>query len=434
MSSRKRSHPEDDSTPPTVPPVPPVLASREMFFSIPLRSVAVHDQPIRALPDPGADHVHANTRLSDPATMLNGQQRASLTALLAVLNDYFSASETTGFLTRSVGDPTGTNDTALATLADKIDLGLIAFLAKRGQATTPEAVDPSLPAPDGETSNSSRTAVEPKRARVSKKSGRSSRSQKIRAACKLRDGEKCRLCNGAVSQSAHILPFSMQGRRMLDFWAFVAIFRGVAATAQLKAAALDPDPTSTDNILNVIYLCLTCHALLDQPQISLIPQILEPTSGIVFPYDPRAVAQYDVVVEFPAGMHGAAVAILQADGEFKRMRPGHVVVLHTPAPATLPLPHPLLLELHAVCSRMVAMRAAAGYPVLTDDDSDADTVVDSISLADNDDGLCYGEFGAKDVARDPAVVVLELEQRRYEQVQLLRKLTGSVAGVVGCCI
>lgn len=433
MSSRKRTRPEDDSTAfpnsPSTPEVPPVLASREMFFSIPLRPVTVHADPIRPLPAPlpvplhSAGLLRANTRLSDSATLLNGLQRASLTALLALLNDYFSDAETTCSLTQSVGDPTGTDDTALATLADTIDLGLIAFLAKRGPPNTIEV--PSTPASDGGNSTSSTTAVPPpKRSRLSRKSGRSSRSQKVRAACISRDGEQCRLCNDKTGLSAHILPFSLQGRRTLDFWAFIALFKGTQATAELKAAALDPEPNNTDNILNVIYLCVKCHVLLDTTKISLLPQILD-IPGIAFPYNPRTVQQYDVVVEFPAGLRDVAIAILQPDGEFKRLRPGHVLTMRTADPARLPLPHPLLLQLHAICSRLVVLRAAAGYPVLVgEDESDGDTVFDAMTVGDDlgDATECYGEFGGKDVARDPAVVVLELEQRRYEQVQLLLKM------------
>lgn len=129
-----------------------------------------------------------------------------------------------------------------------------------------------------------------------------------------------------------------------------------------------------------------------------------------------------MVVEFPAGLQDVAIAILQDDGEFTRLRPGHVVTMRTADPAKLPLPHPLLLQLHVVCSRMVVLRAAAGYPVLLgEDESDGDTVFDALCVGD--DGMeCYGEFGGKDVARDPAVVVLELEQRRCEQVRLLQKM------------
>lgn len=429
MSSRKRSLPEDNCTASynilATPEVLPVLTSREMFFSIPLRPVALHADPIRPLPVPveGAGLLRANTRLSDPSTLLNGLQRASLTALLALLNDYFRDAESTSSLTRSVGDPAATDDTVLAILADTIDLGLIAFLAKRGPSTNAEI--PSTPASDEANSTSSTTAVPPpKRTRISMKSGRSSRSQKVRAACISRDGEQCRLCNDKTGLSAHILPFSLQGRRTQDFWAFVAMFKGIQATAQVRAAALYPEPNNPDNILNVINLCVKCHVLLDTTKISLIPPILE-SPDIVFPYNPRKVKQYDVVVEFPAGLQDVNIAILQDDGDFKRLRPGHLLTMHTTDPAKLPLPHPLLLQLHVICSRMVVLRAAAGYPVLMgDDDSDGDTVFDALGVwNDLSDGTeCYGEFGSKDVARDPAVVVLELDQRKYEQVQLLQKM------------
>lgn len=114
----------------------------------------------------------------------------------------------------------------------------------------------------------------------------------------------------------------------------------------------------------------------------------------------------------------------------KRMRPGHVVTLRTADAMALPLPHPLLLQLHAICSRMAVMRAVAGYPVVTDDNSDGDTVFDALRMGDEEDtGECFSEFGAKDVSRDPEGVILELEQRKYEQEQVLQKRR---AGADGC--
>lgn len=435
MSSRKRSHPEDESA----PAVPRVLASREMFFTIPLRTTAVHNLPLQAFAAPLPGHLLANSRVTDTNTVLNGLQRASLTAVLAVLNDFFPDAETTRVFTDSVADSTGTNDTSLASFADKIDMGLISFLARRAPlSNTPDAGPSSsvtdttnAMAPDTNTTTSSTTAVPPKRARVSKKSGLSSRSQKIRAACITRDDERCRLCNNEIGLSAHILPFSLQqGRRSVDFWAFVAMFKGVEASDQLKAAALDPEPNNPDNILNVIFLCYQCHALLDKTMVSLIPQILESPES-VFPYDPRTVHNYDAVVEFPAGLRRATISVLQDDGEVKRMRPGHILALRTSDPTNLPLPHPLLLQLHAICSRMVVMRAAAGYPVLTEDNSDGDTVFDALRVGEDDIGdakECFGEFGTKDVSRDPAVVILELQQRKHEQEQLLQKVRARQEG------
>ncbi|KAL0630768.1 hypothetical protein Q9L58_010383 [Maublancomyces gigas] len=174
------------------------------------------------------------------------------------------------------------------------------------------------------------------------------------------------------------------------------MFRGVDATTQLKPAALDPEPDNPDNIMNILE-----------------------NRNSVFPDDPRKVAQYQVIVEFPGGMQHVSVPILQEDGEFKRMRPGHVLTLRTADARALPLPHPLLLQLHAVCSRMVIMRAAAGHPVLSDDAlqvTEEDT--------DEQEKEHYGQFGGKDETRDPAIVILEHDQRKHEQQQLLQKIYG----------
>lgn len=43
------------------------------------------------------------------------------------------------------------------------------------------------------------------------------------------------------------------------------------------------------------------------------------------------------------------------------LSPGTTIVFRTTDPSVLPLPHPLLFQLHAVCSRIIAMKAAAGW-------------------------------------------------------------------------
>lgn len=333
MSFRKRSHLQDDE--PTDPghsePSKPVLAPREMFFSIPVRYQALHDKSISALAELTGEHTLAHTRVINTPT-LSGVQRASLTVLLTILNDYFPGDPTTLKFTHSVACPVETDDTALAMMADTINQGLLAFLAKGGQhdspsaTPTPSSVEPSSShIPDessipstAATSSSSATAVT-KRVRLSKKSGTTTaRSHKIRTACKARDGDICRLCNVPDCLSAHIIPFSIRGSKHLDLWSFVAMFRGADATAKLKAAALDPDPNDADNLMNVLQLCRNCHRLLDAPRVSLVPQILENPAS-VFPYDPHVVTEYDVVAEFPAGFATAVIFVMQDDGESKRM-------------------------------------------------------------------------------------------------------------------
>lgn len=49
----------------------------------------------------------------------------------------------------------------------------------------------------------------------------------------------------------------------------------------------------------------------------------------------------------------------------KFLHPGDTIRLSTVDPVTHPLPHPLLWQLHALLSRVMALKAAAGYPVLS---------------------------------------------------------------------
>lgn len=54
------------------------------------------------------------------------------------------------------------------------------------------------------------------------------------------------------------------------------------------------------------------------------------------------------------------------------LKSGDTIILRTPNPARLPLPHPLLFQLHTICARVLAAKAAAGFPQLDEfDDPDA---------------------------------------------------------------
>lgn len=175
--------------------------------------------------------------------------------------------------------------------------------------------------------------------------------------------------------------------------------------------------------MNMIQLCPNCHYRFSRQWVSLIPQIIE-DPAFVFPYDPRVVTQYDVVVEFPAGLSVAPIPVMEDDGTGKWIRLGYVFTLRTLDLATLPLPHPLLLQLNVLCSRMVAMRATIGYLVILDDESDGGTVYNLLSESDDQPSYIAGkgteamansrldESGDHpecEQARDPAVVILELE-------------------------
>lgn len=74
----------------------------------------------------------------------------------------------------------------------------------------------------------------------------------------------------------------------------------------------------------------------------------------------------------------------------KFLQPGDSIRLVTADPTTHPLPHPLLWQLHALLSRVMAMKAAAGYPVFScggwgSDDGEDGAVEDTPEWADDDD-------------------------------------------------
>lgn len=370
--------------------------------------------------------------------MISGVQRASLVVLLTILNDYFPRDPITIEFTRGIAFTGQAEDALLASLAEIIDNGLVAFRARGGPYHTGSLTPPLIAQPSSSvpldriptvtTTDPTGTNVT-LHTRGSSRAGMTTRSETIRNACIARDGDICRLCNIPHSLTAHII-LSAHGSRNLDLWSFVAMFRGGDATASVKAAALDPDPTNPDNLMNVIQLCANCQRSFDAQRVSLVPQILEDPAS-VFPYDPRVVTQYDVVVEFPEGSSQAGIPAIQNNRNLRWVRPGHVITLRTADPTTHPLPHPLLLQLHVLCSRMVVMRAAAGYPVFLEDESDSDTLYDLLG-ASNDQSPYPAECAGQksmvlahpvlEVSRDPAIVMLELEQRKREREQLLQRL------------
>lgn len=59
----------------------------------------------------------------------------------------------------------------------------------------------------------------------------------------------------------------------------------------------------------------------------------------------------------------------------KELDAGHIITLSTDNALGLPLPHPLLFQIHAIVSRIIALKAAAGFPLFPvfdcgDDDDD----------------------------------------------------------------
>lgn len=254
-------------------------------------------------------------------------------------------------------------------------------------------------------------------------SSRASRSTTVRASCRMRDSERCRICDGGQAVCAHIIPFSLRDGKALDFWKLVAMFRGPAETEVMKQFALEPDATNADNILNVMCLCRNCHHLYDHAAVTLVPDIDAP--AVSFPYSPWSQSEYDVMVEFPGGCNRDVRVVGETDaGDLYRITPGHRLHWRTDDPDELPLPHPLLLQLHLVCSRMAKIRAAAGWRNERGGSEGGQTVWEDVEDEQDAGKEWVSEVSVQEEeARDCSAVVVakELEIREMERRMLWAK-------------
>lgn len=78
--------------------------------------------------------------------------------------------------------------------------------------------------------------------------------------------------------------------------------------------------------------------------------------------------QYKATVEFPSAKKFTTIACWKydEDGDLEfdgKLLPGRVISLTTCDALDLPLPHPLLFQLHALICRVVGLKAAAGFPL-----------------------------------------------------------------------
>lgn len=70
----------------------------------------------------------------------------------------------------------------------------------------------------------------------------------------------------AAGDVAHIIAYSANDQKGIDFWRLVELFRGVEATVALKAGALPPNPESVvDTMKNVWFLCKACRDAFGRP-------------------------------------------------------------------------------------------------------------------------------------------------------------------------
>lgn len=416
------------------PPVPadsllaPSLAARSLFLDISPSpgDLIAPPSPLSPAMEPTSSFQSAVNRIRGLTDHLTGDMQTSLIATLTVLNSHFPDLATTTQLQKKISDPRQSAPEDLLQMADTISRGMRAFMAKSGPTDTPAVALPTDPlhAPAAPSKRSSK------------------RSATIRTACRIRDGGRCRICGHSRGVSCHIVPFSLKGGKSVDFWAFIALFRGEVVAAAIRAAALHPTPDSVDNLMNVVYLCPNCHDIFDDSLLALLPLVLH-DPAISFPYDPSQVAEYQVAAEFPFGLDDAEVLILQPNGQAHRMQPGHAITLRTANSTRHPLPHPLLLQLHVVVSRMLVLKAAAGYPVLQPySDSEADflcyeealeyqndpDIAPRVELLDESSDLnsmCVQE-AFSERPRKAAVVIKELGQRMQERRTLMNSRLGHV--------
>lgn len=108
----------------------------------------------------------------------------------------------------------------------------------------------------------------------------------------------------------------------------------------------------------------------------------------------------------------------------KRLAPGDTVSFRTTDPSAMPLPHPLLFQLHAIMARILSAKANAGFPFFAPDAPDReDTAVDvSESAYSSENGSAVSEANwtsmprlAKRKAQDD---VEDLERPRKVEVVL----------------
>lgn len=350
-------------------------------------------------------------------------QRATITATLSALNDNLPGDHATNDFTASIADHKRTSDIGLASIANIIERGLAAFVAKdkikqgldNESSTVPLAEESPSPAVQPAT----------KRARLSGKSTPATQSKKAKAVIQSTDVTSCCLCSDVASIATHLVPTAPNSPATQEFWSFIGLFRGNNALRSLKAAAAQLDNTNPENLLNELPMCRSCHELSAQSFVSLLPLILAVKPPMPFPYNPYAVMRYETVVEFAGGVTNAAINIPDYFGGAKRLWPGDTVSLLTSDPVDLPLPHPLLMQINLLCNRMVVLRAAAGYPVQIEQGREGDTSTNPIQV-EEDEPQEVNEYytGVQDGAGSPLGVGgggLEEEQAHYAGI-------GSTAG------
>lgn len=272
------------------------LASRDMFFPLvlysppeserlepdPISPPSVHDNdPSPSIPtttDPLTDFNNALARIGQLDAFLTPGMKSTLTCMLSVIDMHLSptAACRPHFLITRVASAEQTPDAGIKDIVDTIERGLMVFcaLGGGGGGSSKSVGDPLV---DNGSSGSRKPQKLDADGNITKPTRR---SDKTRRDCKARD-PLCQIC-GALNDGevAHIIPYSVKEQEAVDFWKFVEMFRGVAATAGLREIALG---TNADTLRNVWFLCKMCHGGFDGGKLSVIPDL----GKITYRYDPE---------------------------------------------------------------------------------------------------------------------------------------------------
>lgn len=302
------------------PTTPPPLTDPSLFFTLALR-LADEDTDLDDV-EPASNQVSSpisSNTSTDPAgqspplpatiydracsriqglvgSLLTPDMAAALTSLVSVTHhDLTDRNNDTGNRSNSENDghryihplllrvasPDLLSDDALRDMANVINTALVHFAAAGGRAKSqspPSLPDQSLP-PTPVTESA-----------PNNKHPSTRRTQRVSNLCGVRDKNTCWLTKRRTGgECSHILPFSLRDEKAVNFWKFIALFRGEAETRALQQAiCMGPDSArGTDILLNVWWLSEDVHKYFDKGWVAIIPQ-LTPDQ---LPYDPATICE-----------------------------------------------------------------------------------------------------------------------------------------------
>lgn len=340
--------------------------------------------------------------------------RDAVRALLSVLDTHLRPSPSTHhpFVTKIASPNTSVDE--LEVFAECILAGLKAFIASGGR----EGGGAPARSPSGVgflTSNYSQTAKD---------------------RCTLQDRSYCQITRQRGTQqvpleACHILVDPIKDDKASDFWKFIGMFLGHEKAEKIQAVTLSPRTSSTDCIQNMVLLGEASYKPFNAGVLALVPNLAD----IIFPYNMATATGYTATVEMPFGSQETLIPVWEwkldgqgtPKGSFSHfLKPGDQVTFTTTDAKTMPLPHPLLLQLHALVSRVVFIMAGAGCPSLLEHSSESGTCADADSLhfsdngdwAEEQDWTCGGDISSR---KHPIPETLLVEPPEAEIDNILRQ-------------